>query len=1159
MKSQLHSILSKYPFVHIDKVGELTMLVPLTGARTVSADFVAGAEKATSLYLFGDNTCQSDLERKAFFNPPYRAGNQRRGFDTLFSELISELKGLKRLQRVTKDQDVIQSIIDSLNEQKKEVDKLKEQNPDTNKMRTDLCVSMQGFVTKGEFVVKSADSVRHLNLPNLLNLIITSANKEKMLPDGFAQDRDIFNYLDAIPNAKDKKTLEKNLIKVIKDYGLKTCQQELTSRPTQLFKALYVKLKNTSYPGLITQPDNFYDVLTDNLRLLSGWHEDYRTYTLDELVDTIQSIFKQSLAFEQVEEIQEKSFSAIYQQTLSSFATINRGNAEKTNSFKLFSLQTFLFLCSLQLRLKNLEKAKEFLTALQDPKKAKELIRQLCTKEAEFKQMLQTQYGVSTEEYDALIDSAYEIISDHVEAPHFDELRVSCLSEELENTHYLVLGGRLCWSTAEITEDGTINSAEQKKRKFSANFEQFYKHKEAYLERREHIKLLEEMLNGEDGYDEVALQSLEFNAQHFSYSQKISLLEMAINKKKYKCAEFLVDNGAHNEKLFKLAFDQNPPNMPLISSFARANHNYMGHFATAGQLAKAIREDRLEFVKIIFMLAPNLLETRIANGCTPLLYACQEGKTNLVDYFMSIGANVLATSSGGQTTARDYAAKRSHDKRLTRLFSDYHSRVREQLSTGDSFPLLSTSEYFLTALKRQETQLVNVLLEFFPNLKNEITIGTLIKAVKDKSLPRVRAILELKPELLNEGDRHGKTALFHACKLNNVSIAQYLMNNRANIFKPNNRGKLPRDAASEIGTRNLFIPYYRELARDSEQHRAIFTSDNYQLAIMANDFSLADCILQKYPEFANDITHEHLFNAIRVNSLEAVKYILNHKADLLEYKDPRNKTPFFYACETNSLAIADYLMMIGANVHAGEITAFQPSATSYSGYTVRRAKDLSSNSALQKILDTYIGRLPSVPAKNISAGHIIDAIDARDLSFVTYYLNRSPKLKQGLSESDLQHIEQQRMQEKLYGRYEQLIQTLNRKRDQFSYSNRSDSPYRTLNNLSEKLNSAGTQFFKTHVSPETLKQFESACTEALEDANQVLSIHRGWHGFPLWMRAIIGIIATATFIPAITVYATTTKGYVGTFFKSYETDSVMHTKQFSSEFDSIKTELLSVI
>lgn len=809
--------------------------------------------------------------------------------------------------------------------------------------------------------------------------------------------------------------------------------------------------------------------------------------------------------------------------------------------------------------MKNLDKAKEFLSALQDPKKAKALITQLCTKESEFKQMLETKYGISTEEYGALIDSAFEIISDHVDAPHFDELRVSCLAEELENTHYLVLGGRLCWSTAEITEDGTINSEQQKKRKFKANFEQFFNHKEAYLERREHLTLLDELLNGEAGFDEIALQSLEYNAQYFSYSQKISLLETAINKKKYKCAEFLVNNGAHNEKLFKLAFDQNPPHMPLIGSFARANNNYLGHFATADQLAKAIREDRLEFVKIIFMLAPNLLETRIGNGCTPLLYACQEGRTNLVDYFLSIGANFLATSTVFLSTIRNYATKHSNDKRLTSLLSDYHLRVREQLNSGESFPLLSTPEYFLEALNREEIQLVDVLLEFFPNLRNEITLETLIKAVTNKSLSRVRAILELKPELINERDQHGKTALFHACQLNNVPIAQHLMEKRANLFISDNQGKLPRDATAETRLRDLFIPYYRLLPRYSEHHQAIFTHDNLRSAIFQNDFSLADCILQLYPEFINDITHHDLFDAIRLRSLDAVKYILNRKADLLDYKDPRNKTPFYYACETNCSEIAEYLMMLGANVHAGEIITVKPSATSYSAYTIRRAQDLNMWPKIKHLFDTYIDRLPNVPVKNINAGHIIDAIDARDLSFVTYYLNRSPKLKEGLNDVDLQHIEQQRTQAKLHNRYMQLIHVLNRKRDQFSYSNRGDSPYQTMEKLSQKLNNAGTQFFKTHISSETLKQFESTCTEALEVANHVLSTHRGWHGFPLWMRAIIGIIATATLIPAITVQATTTKGYVGTFFKSHETDSITLTKRFSSEFESIKTELLNVI
>lgn len=1162
MKDQLYSILSKYPFIHIDTVGELTMLVPLTGARTVTADFTAGTGKTTSLYLFGDNTCQSDIERQKFFKPNGSESHYS-SFTSLFSSLIRELEGLKRTQQIEKDGAVIQSIIDTLNEQKKEAIKLKDTNPDTALMQNDFCHGTQGFTVKGEFIVSgSPDNVRHLNLPNILNLTINGADRHKFLPSGLDQDN-IFTNLAYIPKKgkveKKEDPLDANIRIAIRSKGIKTYQKGLTQNPAQLFQTVYSSLKNSSFKEAPDQSDEFFDGLANNLKMVYGDTEDYSTYTENELIEATVLILRQTGLFIPREEKEEsKRFSTIYHPAIQEFSSLNgASNTTKIKTFKLFTLQTFLYVCALQLRLKNTDDAKTFLSELQKASSAEKLIAQLCKNESEFMHMLETQYGISTPEYEAIVDATFEIITDHVEVPHFDELKVACLSEELEKAHYIVLGGRLCWSTVEITENGNINSEEQKKERFKTNFEQFFEHAEAYLDRREHLRSLNEWLKDGAEYEEIALQSLEYNAEHFSYSQKLQLLETAIIKKKYLCAEFLVAQGVHNDTLFELAFKQSPANMQLINCFARVHNSYMMNYATARHLATAIRENNLDFVKIILTLAPNLLETQLPSGCTPLLYACDEGKTRLVDYFMSIGANVLATSTT-QTTAEKLAEHSQNQSAINRLLTDYHLRVREQLNAGNNFPFLSTPEYFLTALKRGKQQLVAVLLEFFPELKNAITIQVLIEAIRNNSLPTVQAILAIKPELLNEVHEYGKTPLFYACQLKSTPIAQHLMGVGADIFKADSQGTLPRDAALTTEIRDLFIPYYQRLSPDSEQYQAIFTSENYRLAIMRNDFGLADCILQAHPEFINEITHEDIFNAINFDSLEAVEYILKHKPELLEYKNQNNKTPFFYACEINNLAIARYLMMQGANIHAGEITAFQPTAASYSGYTLRRVQDLSSQAA-RSIVSTYSHYLHNIPVSKFNAGHIIDAIDARDLRLTTYLLNRKPDLRNELSEIDLQHVKQQQMQERLYSRYEQLIQELHEKRDTFPYSNQKGSPYVALSTLSNELKVAGEKFFKTHASSDTVQQFDSACTEALNTADQVLSIHRGWHGFPLWMRAIVGIIATVTLIPAITVHATTSKGYVGTFFKSYETDSVMRTKQFASEFETMKTELLSVI
>lgn len=1172
MKQQLLAILEKYSFIHIDQKGELSILVPLTGASPVIDNFTNNGENPVALYLFGDNTCQADIERRKFF--------QNNRFTTSFSNLIKELEQLKTRHRGNSEKEFIQVVIDTLKQNQSKAEQFSNGNPGEPTMLNDLRGSNQGFVTKGEFLVAgNADQARYLNLPNILNLASSTLSANQKMIGGISNSK-IVNHLGQIPRPKNNQDLATNLAEIIQHLGLAHCRQRLSHTPKQLFQEIY-QLLQVYYPSIANQPGSFYDVLVENLQAVCGTDENYSTWSAEDIVDNIKLVLDVARVIDTTPSREDDKFSTVFYDTLKEFSK-QRTSTGAVDSYKLFVIQTFLYLCALQLRLNAPQHAENFLKALQAPTSAEKLIQQLCQNEDQFAQMMHETYGLSTEQYKILVKSTRQIALDHLEAPHFDELRLACMSSHLQNIHYLILGGCLCWSTVPITENSNINSAEQQKNNRRANFEIFYTQMEESVERRALLQSLQEFIKEGAEYEEIALDSLTNNFRMFTEKENKHLLELSIKHKKYRCTAFLINNGIHNEQLFQEILKQIPLNISLIEAFIVSDDKYAAYF-NAERLAKAIKDGQVELVKLILTHDPRLLEAKLINDSTPFLLACEKGNVELVDYLMELGADTLVKQasfySENNLTAKQCAQKTSQSRAILELFNTYSMRLRRQLELNPNhqFAFLSEPDYLVKAIEQKEFLLVDFLLEHFPDLQESITRQHLIDAIKNNSLETVRQILNIRPALLNETDTTHQTALFYACKEGHAAIVAHLINAGAELFIVDNGGRTARDWAESIRPQNakvqvleLFNQAYQELAPNSEGYGRIFNADTFKHAFAENDYLLVDCILQRCPQFTNEINGTDLFAAIKHNNLERVKNILKYRPDLLEYKQPStNQTPFLFACRKGKMQIAEYLLDNGADVHAGEIVSIstQTSAVSYSGHPVLRIRELMESNHLYPQVNTLLSKYNEELEDKLinkqgyralfTADHLVQAIDARNLTFVDVLLNYRPDLKTQLNQEDWVHINQQRTQKEVSEKYNQLLTNLQKKRQPFFLKNH--ATYSAMLQLHERLIIAGNEFFNTHVSHASVEQFKQACAEAIEEARPVLASHRGWHGYPLFVRAILGIIAAITVIPAIVVQATTAKGYVGTFFKSYETDSVQKLQQFETDAEALSDQIAETI
>jgi len=654
MKQQLKQIFEKYRFIHFDQMGALSILVPLTGAQLIAKQFSGSEDAPTSLYLFGDNTCKSDLELREFFAGKRAVRNDEGivlkpaipSFDVSFAVLIEELTALNLdNDRTDPDKTFLKVMIQYLEQLKLEAEAFKRQNPGYPVMKNDLEVGKEHFISKGEFHVKVAsDSVRNLDLPNVMTLLNSQAlTTEKMI---------ISSSVDACITALSSISLpvEENklglLIAEASNEMRDECTIFLNTRSTNenratsqnasiLLNDIYTKMRE-NHPLLPVIEDSRFDTMADQLIIFT------EEWLLEDLNASVEQIFRMAdLAINQLEAA-PTTFSAIYDHAVKEFKEQNPEYElyiNRMNSYKLFVLQTFLYLCAIQLRIKNPENAKKFLQLCQDKDKLDELVDLLSKNESLFRELMLNDFEVTSSDYTSIVQATHEIATAHIGADHFDELRVACAPLLLTNGHYPVIGGRLCWSTVPITEQSNINSKQQQKDVADEHFNVFYDNKALFVEKIELVNLIDECLKISEGNEEIVLDLIANNIELLSTHQKESFLLSAVKQKKYQCATLLIENDIFNLTAFAAAFEQIPVNNELIRSFLNANIA-CANYLTGAKLIQSVRDGHLEQVKIILEYKPELLEYKENFEQTAFLWACAAGQVAIAQTLMDLGADI---------------------------------------------------------------------------------------------------------------------------------------------------------------------------------------------------------------------------------------------------------------------------------------------------------------------------------------------------------------------------------------------------------------------------------------------------------------------------------------------------------------------------------------
>ncbi|MFO9136014.1 Dot/Icm T4SS effector AnkF/LegA14/Ceg31 [Legionella pneumophila serogroup 1] len=804
MKDQLAKIFEKYPFVHLDKSGELSIIVPLTGAASISDNFTADETKPIFLYLFGDNTCKSDLERRNFFYGKQKSGGRHsvKPFTELFSNLIHELNGLKSSTEIRVDEQVfLETIIANLNELKEQALAFRKGNPGFEDMKNDFSHSDEIMVSKSEFVVTVyPDRVRQFDLPNVMSLINPGESRYKQL---LAQSN-INQCLDALSLVQ-KPAAEGNLDLIADALGKLgadpidyLCKKD-NKDPKALFKAVYEILQKQD-TSLENQQSAVFEVMESNLVAAFGDNEDFSTWQKEEIVDAIKSIFKQANLLSEQSGTKQKTFADVYNQAFDKYNESTNDDSEsgckRRNTYQLFILQTFLYLCSLQLRLKNKEKAKKFLGFFEDKGTLNNLVLQLCTDEQAFMRVMADEFELSSAEYASIAESTYGIVLAHIDAEHFDELRIACSAQLLQDSNYIVMGGRLCWSTSSINEEGNIRSLEQQKKISSENFEIFYNQRQSYIDKSREFQQIKVLLD-KDVNDEGIAEAVASKVRYLTKYQKSQILSEVIQKKKYEHAKLLIENYANLvfPSVFISVIKSTPVHIDLIRAFLNADSRHALNI-DGNDLIQAAKKGDFELVKIITEHRPDLLESKDSFQQTPLLWACANGYVDIVEYLMDSGADIHVrtkvsgshrykigeTPTGGRT-ALDWA--RCYDKtdpvkasKIIALFDTYYQRMEDHFKANIAYKDQFNKAHLTQAINNGDLKLIALFLKYCPHLEKFFTQEEQLRAkqrhnqqmLRSQIMPYQNSFnklldeLQRKAELLNKkyGTLHEATNVMQA-------------------------------------------------------------------------------------------------------------------------------------------------------------------------------------------------------------------------------------------------------------------------------------------------------------------------------------------------------------------------------------------------------------
>lgn len=321
----------------------------------------------------------------------------------------------------------------------------------------------------------------------------------------------------------------------------------------------------------------------------------------------------------------------------------------------------------------------------------------------------------------------------------------------------------------------------------------------------------------------------------------------------------------------------------------------------------------------LLILNNSKLNLQNSKGRTPLHTACIEGYIDIVLHLLKWGANINIRDSTGMTAL--YYACLNGFNNIATLLLNYRSISKEGLTDYKiCFKICFENNYVDIAkmiVVRRKLIFKNVdaffhhacisgnyikakfLLNFEASLKKDKDGKTpLFKAAENNHLQIVKLLLQWGADI-NDTGVDEMTPLFVSCVNGNKKVAEYLIEQQANIYKKNKHNILPYQAAFQLGYTDIC-----NILKDrmKELPKSIPPSDNEHYTILRQRRKM---ICRKQEDKMDIKTN------LSLNNTKIAKQLLAFKG-LINSKDNHGRTPLHRACHAGRSEEVTQLLENGA-------------------------------------------------------------------------------------------------------------------------------------------------------------------------------------------------------------------------------------------------------
>lgn len=223
-------------------------------------------------------------------------------------------------------------------------------------------------------------------------------------------------------------------------------------------------------------------------------------------------------------------------------------------------------------------------------------------------------------------------------------------------------------------------------------------------------------------------------------------------------------------------------------------------------------------------------------------------------------------------------------------------------------------------------------------------------AVQNGDLEKVKLLIEGNCALVLSQDRNGNTLLHYAAGYGFKNVAEFLLDNKAEVNARADDGSTPLHQAADKGHRDvaeLLLAYGAKVnARDNYDETPLSLVLRPSAASL-REFGCAGLVELKDKEWRHkgvaELLHKHggtvvdsheINAAARAGDLKRVTALLDSESDLVSYSDLPGFTPLHEAVSKGQRDVAEVLLSKGADVHARSKSGATPlHVAAVSGYT----------------------------------------------------------------------------------------------------------------------------------------------------------------------------------------------------------------------------------